>query len=97
MLKVEFEHLAAMGRRMRWAFAYWIIQASRLPQAPSWSRSLPKEEPGMWTWLDHPEVSLSNNLAERELRHGVLWRKVSFGVESDSGARFAERMMTVVQ
>ena len=36
-----------------------------------------------------------NNHAERELRAFVLWRKKSFGSQSDRGCRFAERIMTV--
>jgi len=38
----------------------------------------------------------TNNLAERQVRPGVLWRKRSFGTQSQAGSRFAERIMTVV-
>lgn len=38
----------------------------------------------------------TNNLAERCLRAGVLWRKTSFGTHSELGSRFVERMMTTV-
>lgn len=34
--------------------------------------------------------------AERQVRPGVLWRKGSFGTQSQSGSRFAESLMTVV-
>ena len=37
----------------------------------------------------------SNNAAERALRHGVLWRKGSFGTDRPVGSRFVERVMTV--
>lgn len=37
----------------------------------------------------------TNNHAERELRRFVLWRKRSFGTQSDRGDRFAERLMTI--
>ena len=33
--------------------------------------------------------------AERALRPAVLWRKGSFGTQSDGGARFVERLLTV--
>ena len=33
--------------------------------------------------------------AERELRAFVLWRKGSFGTQSERGNRFAERLMTI--
>jgi transposase len=49
----------------------------------------------MWTFVSVPGVEPTNNHAERELRAFVLWRKRSFGSQSDRGCRFAERMMTV--
>ena len=30
------------------------------------------------------------------LRHAVIWRKTSFGTDSEAGSRFVERMLTVV-
>ena len=38
----------------------------------------------------------TNNAAERALRRGVLWRKRSFGSQSDRGLRFTERILTTV-
>ena len=38
----------------------------------------------------------TNNVAERAIRPGVLWRKGSFGTQSADGSRFVEAMMTVV-
>jgi len=49
----------------------------------------------MWTFVDTPGVSPTNNHAERELRRLVLWRKRCFGSQSERGDRFVERMMTV--
>lgn len=49
----------------------------------------------LWTFIDHDGVEPTNNHAERELRAFVLWRKRSFGTQSDRGNRFAERLMTV--
>ena len=37
----------------------------------------------------------TNNEAERSIRKAVLWRKVSLGVDSQEGARFVERMLTL--
>jgi transposase len=50
----------------------------------------------LWTFVTHEGVDPTNNHAERELRAFVLWRKKSFGSQSDRGERFAERVMTVV-
>ena len=49
----------------------------------------------LWTFVDNPQVEPTNNHAERELRKFVLWRKRSFGTQSERGNRFAERIMTV--
>jgi transposase len=49
----------------------------------------------LWTFVRTPGVEPTNNHAERELRAFVLWRKSSFGSQSDRGCRFAARIMTV--
>ena len=49
----------------------------------------------LWTFVDHDGVDPTNNHAERELRAFVLWRKRSFGTQSERGNLFAERLMTV--
>ena len=49
----------------------------------------------LWTFVDRDGVEPTNNHAERELRAFVLWRKRSFGAQSDRGNLFAERLMTI--
>ena len=49
----------------------------------------------LWTFVDQEDVEPTNNHAERELRGFVLWRKRSFGTQSERGNLFAERLMTV--
>jgi transposase len=49
----------------------------------------------LWTFVDRHGVEPTNNHAERELRAFVLWRKRSFGSQSERGNRFAERLMTI--
>ena len=50
-----------------------------------------------WTFIKRPNVSPTNNAAERALRKAVLWRKGSFGTQSVQGSRFVERILTVTQ
>ncbi len=52
--------------------------------------------PALWTFTHVAGVEPTNNAAERALRPAVLWRKGSFGTQSDDGSRFVERIMTVV-
>jgi transposase len=49
----------------------------------------------LWTFLFVDEVEPTNNFAERVLRAAVLWRKTSFGTQSEAGSRFVERILTV--
>jgi transposase len=49
----------------------------------------------LWTFIDVDGVEPTNNHAERELRAFVLWRRRSFGTQSERGNLFAERLMTV--
>ena len=49
----------------------------------------------LWTFVTHADVEPTNNHAEREIRAFVLWRKRSYGTQSDRGNLFAERVMTV--
>lgn len=52
--------------------------------------------PALWTFAHVAGVEPTNNAAERALRPAVLWRKGSFGTQSDHGSRFVERIMTIV-
>jgi transposase len=59
-------------------------------------RDILKREEALWTFVRIEDVEPTNNLAERQVRPGVLWRKNSFGTQSEAGSRFAERIMSVV-
>ncbi len=65
------------------------------PKARALCRNLSELWDGLWTFSKVEGVEPTNNAAERALRPGVLWRKGSFGSQSDRGSRFAERMLTV--
>ncbi len=81
---------ARMGRLLR-----------RGQYSPDWKaaglcRELRKWWPALWTFARVEGVEPTNNVAERALRPAVLWRKGSFGSDSEAGSRFAERLLTVV-
>jgi hypothetical protein len=50
----------------------------------------------MYHWADDPHIPADNNRAERELRPLVIARKISFGSQSEAGARTRETLMTVL-
>lgn len=66
------------------------------PKAAGLCRELTKWWAALWTFARVEGVEPTNNGAERVLRPAVLWRKGSFGSDSEAGSRFAERLLTVV-
>ena len=58
--------------------------------------NLLKLEPALWTFVHCEGVEPTNNHAERCLRRAVLWRRRSFGTQSETGSRFVERVLTTV-
>jgi transposase len=59
-------------------------------------RELLSGETHLWTFVRVEGIEPTNNHAERALRHGVIYRKLSGGTESETGSRFVERMLSVV-
>ncbi|MCA1853361.1 MAG: IS66 family transposase, partial [Beggiatoa sp.] len=59
-------------------------------------RKILSVEPAMWTFVRVGGVDPTNNDGERSLRHAVLWRKGSYGTQSEDGSRYVERILTVV-
>jgi len=51
----------------------------------------------LWVFLDENDVEPANNRAERALRFAVLWRKRSYGTQSEKGNRWDERILSLRQ
>jgi len=51
----------------------------------------------LYHWVENRAVPAENNRAERELRPTVIARKVSFGSQSEAGAKTRERLQSLVQ
>lgn len=77
---------------------YNIAKGEKTPLAKTvrTCQQLLKVESAMWTFVTTEEIEPTNNAAERALRPAVLWRKNSFGSQSQAGSLFASRMLTVV-
>jgi len=80
---------ARMGRLLR------LGQENPDRQAAALCRELSKWWTALWTFARVEGVEPTNNVAERALRPAVLWRKGSFGSDSEAGSRFTERLLTV--
>ena len=59
-------------------------------------RSLLSHREGLCVFVDNPQVPMDNNKAERTLRGPVIGRRLSFGSNSEDGARFTAIMYSVV-
>ena len=81
---------ARMGRLLRHG------QENPDRRAVALCRELGKSWAALWTFARVEGVEPTNNVSERALRPAVLWRKGSFGSNSEAGGRFAERLLTVV-
>ncbi len=86
-----------LGEHMRLAVRQFLTDATQLARPPSWAKTLLEQEDAMWRWVDNEGMDLTNNPAERSLRHGVLLRKVCFFVQSLRGADFVAFILTCVQ
>lgn len=67
------------------------------PRLVGMCRELHDHRDWLWAFLDHDGVEPTNNASERALRHAVIWRKLSFGTQSERGSRFVETMLSVIE
>ena len=81
-LRLDFERLLKHGQRGGTSISGSCSEMLKLFDA-------------FFTFVDHEGIEPTNNFAERQIRHAVLWRKPSFGTHSAAGSRFVERMLTV--
>lgn len=58
------------------------------------ARNLLKAWPALWTFAKHPGVEPTNNHAERALRSAVIYRKLSFGSQSEDGELRTARLLS---
>ena len=59
-------------------------------------RSLLNHREGLCVFVDNPQVPMDNNAAERAFRKAVIGRRLSFGSDSEDGAKFTAIMYSVV-
>lgn len=72
-----------------------LAATSKVPHVSGSCEDILEHRAALWTFVDLEGVEPTNNHAERELRAFVLWRKRSFGTQSERGNLYAERLMTV--
>jgi transposase len=102
--------LAIRLRNQAMSDAQFLKRAAEVKQLIVTAVEGPAEHPGirdiqnifrknagrMYAWATDRRVPADNNLAERDLRPTVIARKVSFGSQSDAGARTRGVLMSVL-
>lgn len=87
------------SKRYRDDFIYGLLIAAKKnrhsPSLSRFARSLLRRWGNLFVFAEQRGVEPTNNQAERDLRHAVIWRKICHGTKSDQGDRFVERIQSV--
>ena len=83
-----------LKKRMLYALK-GILQVPNAPHAHRVAKNLLNSFDMMWRFVDVPEVELTNNLAERQIRKYVVYRKKSLFTWSERGNEFVERILSL--
>jgi transposase len=87
------EHMAPLRKQVEAVLERAV--AAKLTHVSGSCADILAHRAALWTFVDRDDVEPTNNHAEQQLRAFVLWRKRSFGTQSERGNLFAERLMTV--
>lgn len=85
--------LAPVQRAVKTALAWGA--ASGVAKFRGLCANLLERWEALWTFARVAGVEPTNNAAERAVRQGVLWRKVSLFTQSERGRTYVERVLTV--
>lgn len=73
----------------------WAAKGVLGPKTRAMAKEILKVEEHLWRLLSDPAIPVTNNVRERLLRYAVIWRELSYGTDSQAGARFVERILSV--
>lgn len=87
-----------LGARKKW-IRYWLEDgfANGSDALSKLCNTLLDNFAKLWTFTRILGMEPTNNMAERDLRKLVIWRRKSYGTRSDRGKKFVERITTVSQ
>ncbi len=94
--RADLTALAADIQPARDRISELLAQGARCrdPRTRRFCAGLLEHETALWTFTRVPAVPATNNASERALRHAVMWRKTSYGTQTDHGDRLIERLLT---
>lgn len=95
-LKLEPEEFRARAGELKARIIDWNANVASHPGVQQ-IQNIFRENPNrLYHWAEDAAVPADNNRAERELRPLVIARKISFGSQSENGARTREVLMSVL-
>ena len=74
-----------------------LADDARHEKARALARELLNDWDTFWVVLDHPELPLTNNEAERALRHWVIARRIGMGTRTPQGTRAFALLASVIE
>ena len=86
----------AQARQLKERIVYWTETAANHPGVQRIQNIFRENPTRLYHWAEDPQVPAENNFAERTLRPLVIARKISFGSQSEKGARTREVLMSVL-
>lgn len=86
----------AQARQLKERIVYWTENAAHHPGVQRIQNIFREHPTRLYHWAEDPQVPAENNFAERTLRPLVIARKISFGSQSEKGARTREVLMSVL-
>ena len=92
--KLDQPRYLAIMRKIKKVMLYYLQDVSNTEyiQAQRVANNILRSFDMIWLFLDDSQIELTNNLAERQIKHFVKYRKNSFFTWSLRGDRFLERI-----
>ena len=91
-----FTRRARKLRKKTWYFLRKVADEESAIGATRIAKNIMKSERMMWKFLEDPtKIPLTNNHAEQQIRHYVVYRKNSYFSQSERGNRFLEIMISL--
>jgi transposase len=95
-LEVTKQQFKRQAAKIKHAIIEIVNRQARHPAIQKVQSIFREKADRLYHWADDRSIPADNNLAERELRPLIIARKISFGSQSDAGAKTREILMTVL-
>ena len=90
------EAFRVQADKLKEQIVYWTENVANHPGVQRIQNIFRENSARLYHWAQDPQVPADNNFAERALRPLVIARKISFGSQSEKGARTREVLMSIL-